>query len=446
MSNALGTAIAFTALGATVVVSGVLLLFNPQSREVRWYVLFQACVTFWLLTLGLVHATGDLATWGSPYAAGVLLMPGFFTAFALVAARARSGALTITVVLAAAAIAAAIGTDLLPSAARIAAFAIWLPGGWIAGSLILWHGHRHELASPGRAPALIVVPLLLTTPVAILGGALFGEAFFEYGMPLVVLGIHALVLVGVARHRFYDIEVRAVRSGELASRAAEAERLAAVGELAAIVAHEVRNPLTGVRSLAQRIAEEDVDPERRGRYAAVILEELARVERIVANLLAVSRHRPEADWSPGPTPLEPLFQDLLLLVQGRAARAGVTIRARAGDVVAPTPREPLAQALLNLLLNSIRHSPPGGTVDLFSSEENGDVIVLVRDAGPGIPPADRDRIFEPFQTGDVAGTGLGLSVVRRLARELGWSIDVDDASGGGAEFRIRMTAREGVPT
>src|SRR5690606_33326121 len=79
------------------------------------------------------------------------------------------------------------------------------------------------------------------------------------------------------------------------------------------------------------------------------------------------------------------------------------------------------------------------TVTLSASD--GDrVTISVRDTGPGVPPAERSRIFEPFYTASVDGTGLGLSVVRRIARELGWELEVDDAPGGGAEFRIRLPA------
>src|SRR5690606_10604848 len=97
------------------------------------------------------------------------------------------------------------------------------------------------------------------------------------------------------------------------------------------------------------------------------------------------------------------------------------------------------QALLNLLLNALAHTPRGGVVTLSASA--GDrVTISVRDTGPGVPAAERSRIFEPFHTASVDGTGLGLSVVRRIARELDWELEVDDAPGGGAEFRIRLPA------
>ncbi|MBD0320665.1 MAG: ATP-binding protein, partial [Gemmatimonadetes bacterium] len=93
------------------------------------------------------------------------------------------------------------------------------------------------------------------------------------------------------------------------------------------------------------------------------------------------------------------------------------------------------------LLNAIRHTPAGGTVHLGArpAGAGAGVEVVVRDDGPGVPAGERERIWEPFHS-DGAGSGLGLAVVRRLARELGWDARVDGAPGGGAEFSIHIPA------
>jgi signal transduction histidine kinase len=282
------------------------------------------------------------------------------------------------------------------------------------------------------------VLVLSGIPFAVIGGFLLdGGSFFLYVMPLVTVGVQLLVFYGVARLRFYDIEVRAVRSGELAARTAEQERLAVLGEVAASLAHEIRNPLTGVRSLAQRLAEDSIDEERRRRYATVILEEAGRLERIVSNLLGLAKRSAIQPGSAAATPLALLFEDLSLLLDAHTRKAGVTLTVGGGHLVAPAPREALAQALLNLLLNAVAHSPRGGRVELLAREDEAGVELVVRDAGAGVPPEDRERIFEPFHSGS-GGTGLGLAVVRRLARELGWEIATGEAPGGGAEFRITL--------
>lgn len=444
MADPIATAIAFTALGASVLATGLVLLLNPGSRAVRWYAAFLCAISLWLLALGVLSTgAGARGIWTTVYAAAVMMLPVLFLASATVEQPALPRAAPWLVTgagLALLPLGVAALEGRLPAAGAITA--AWQGAGWAAGSILHWRAPRRlplRDARDRRAYRL-VLGLVLLAPLAAAAGHLLGtQAFFTYVMPLVVLAVHFAVFVGVVRLRFYDVDVRVARSAEIASRAGEVERLAAVGELAASVAHEVRNPLTGMRSLAQRIAEEAVDEERRRRYAEVIVEETGRVERIVAGLLSLARRGTLGAWSGDAAPLDAVFDDLLLLTSARAARAGIAVRAERTAILAPAPREALAQALLNLLLNALAHTPRGGTVTLSASDGER-VTISVRDAGPGVPAAERARIFEPFHTASVDGTGLGLSVVRRIARELDWQLEVDDAPGGGAEFRIRLPA------
>jgi signal transduction histidine kinase len=249
--------------------------------------------------------------------------------------------------------------------------------------------------------------------------------------------VQIALFIGVTQLRFYDIETRSARRGELATDAAALQRHAMIGELTASFAHEVRNPLTGVRSLAQRLAEDEVDDPTRRRYAEVIVREVGRVERIVADLLGVARRGATRSQETGPIELAPLFDDLRILLAPRADRSKVELRADHGSLRVSASRETLAQVILNLLLNAIEHSPGGGRVELGARPDGDSAVIAVRDHGPGVPVADRDRIFEPLVSLR-GGSGLGLAVVRRIAKESGWSVDVADAPGGGAEFRLRV--------
>ena len=434
--NPFAVAIAFFACGVVFFSTATLLLFNPRSRGVRWYALFQAGLMSWLGVQGWMFATGG--TRGPLFFGIIHMLPAFFLAFALAEGLDRPDWQAL--------LAVGVGLALLPWAVRRdggVMLDVWQVVAWVGGTVpLVRFGMRSRQAKGAGERRLnlgVVAGMVAVLPLGLIGGYLTQGAHSVYALPLAMVWIQLLIFVGVSRLRFYDIEVRASRTGELAAAAAEQERLAVLGELSASVAHEVRNPLTGMRSLAQRLAEDDVDDAKRRRYAAVILEEAERVERIVANLLGFARRasvRPE----PGArTALAPLFDDLLLLVEAHARKGGVTVAADAGGSVAAAPREALAQAILNLLLNAIRHTPAGGTVHLAARRAGGELEVVVSDSGPGVPAAERERIWEPFRS-EGGGTGLGLAVVRRLARERGWEARVGGAPGGGAEFSIRIPA------
>lgn len=434
MEDPLAVVLAFTAFGANLVGAIFLLLLNSGSRTIRWYVLFLMSVNFWLLSQGMVHIDAQ-PFWTVCLAYAVCILPMTFFVFAVSESNRPwwHGVLLLAVL-----------SAFLPWAARGIYHEkgwtfgmVWMYAGWLAGSAVLWKRNSHPglRGKPeGRLRARIVLlAFLLIAPISVVASLLVhGYGFILYGMPVITMLVLLLTFYGITRLQFYDIEVRVRRTGDIAASASQTERLAVLGELAATIAHEVRNPLTGVRSLAQRIAEEDVPADKRARYAEVILEETARVERLVNNLLDVSR-KPSLSVSSS-TSLDVLFEDLKLLVGSRAADKGVVIETKADDAVVKAPREALAQVLLNLLINAIAHTPPGSKIRMCA---DGNVITIV-DQGPGIPTSEREKIFDPFYTTSVDGTGLGLSVVRHLARENNWQVTVDDGQDGGARFKLTV--------
>ncbi len=439
-SEPLAAAIAFLALGANGLGTTFQLLVAPRSRTVRWFALFEANIMLWLGLQGWIFATGEIGSLGPLYEGTVHMLPGIFLATTLVDVRGWSDAKALGVVALSAALLPISLGNLIGGAGDTGLVMVWQVLGWTAGSVL--HARSRPAVDPGvrrRLRAAVGWTLLAIGPVAVVAGWLAGGDFFVYVMPLLTIGMHVLVLFGIVHLRFYDIEVRASRSGQTAARAAEIERLAVVGEMAASFAHEVRNPLTGVRSLAQRLAEEDVTEPKRRQYAELMVREISRVDGIVARILGVARRAPGADGDRGPTPLEPLFEDLRLLVAGRAERQGVEIRVKPGGLAAAAGRDALAQVLLNLLLNALDHSPEGGAVELAAGRAGESVLLTVRDQGPGVPATERDRVFDALYSG-TGGTGLGLAVVRRVTGEHGWSIEVADAPGGGAEFRLGIPA------
>lgn len=427
-------AIAFSALGANFMGSALLVLFNPRNPSVRWFAAFVLLQLVWLTLQGIEALQGLTPVWQQVMGLDVHFMPALFAGAALVQARgARAGLLPFLPMLVALLVLPLMRWQPLDSPLT----PVWHALAW-GTPAVIYSRHRRKQ----RAPSARRLNLLLTliVPIGVVGALLTGGAFVYYMLPLMTIFIQLLIFTGVVYHRYYDIEVRAARTGELAANAAERDRLALLGELSATIAHEVRNPLTGIRSLTQRMAEAPLDEDRRSRYAEVILGEITRLDRIVGNLNDLARRSSRASADAGPTELRPLFEDLALLVEARARRAGVRITVAPEEPLAPCAREPLAQALLNLLINAISHSPEGAIVELGSSRSRDRVTIHVRDQGPGVPAERRGEIFEAFQTSS-SGTGLGLTVVRRLAEEQDWTVDVADAAGGGAEFRIHVKDR-----
>jgi signal transduction histidine kinase len=199
------------------------------------------------------------------------------------------------------------------------------------------------------------------------------------------------------------------------------------GEIAAMVAHEVRNPLTGVRSLAQRMGEDTLTDERRRRYAAVIVREVDRVEQMVGALLRTSRRT--AGRTEERAALGELFDDVGLLVSGRFRAAGVHLVLEPPAPGVATARRPMAQVLLNLLLNAVAQAPPQSTVRVCARlVDDARVEVAVEDRGPGVPAGEREAIFAPFHSA-TGGSGLGLAVARRLCEDEGWEICVEETPG-----------------
>ncbi len=249
--------------------------------------------------------------------------------------------------------------------------------------------------------------------------------------------------LGLAFNRMMD-ELEEAGQTEAARRTqlAHTEKMAALGTLAAGVAHEVNNPLAGILGCVENMQADPENREMRDRYLMLIHDGLQRIERTVANLLDFSKRR---ELRLEPTSLNHCLRHVAELVDYQIRKGGVDLRLELA------PEDPLVQAdhfqieqlFLNLVLNALQAMPKGGMLTLKTKPADGRVIAEVRDTGVGIPDAIRDRIFDPFFTTRAVGegTGLGLAVSDSIVRAHGGRMDVESRAGAGTAFRVSLPSR-----
>ncbi|HKP13778.1 MAG TPA: ATP-binding protein [Blastocatellia bacterium] len=248
------------------------------------------------------------------------------------------------------------------------------------------------------------------------------------------------VAVEVEGCRLVEEKVRLER--ELAAR----ERLATLGQMAAQVAHEVKNPLSAIKSIAQVMREEEALKDY-DRDLELIVSEIDRLNRTVSQLLAFSRPS-RADQRP--VPLAELLDSSVALITAEAKEQGVAIKTEPADAVTLTGAQAgaLREALSNLVINAVQAMGGGGEVTIRAhveaarraKQDAARLVLTVTDDGPGIPADAQQKVFEPFYSTKSRGTGLGLAIVQRRAVELGGIVELISpvADGQGTQFRLSV--------
>lgn len=233
----------------------------------------------------------------------------------------------------------------------------------------------------------------------------------------------------------------------LEEEAKRRERLAAMGELAAGVAHEIRNPLNAIDMTVQRFGTEFIPVENRGEYdvlVRIVESELNRVNGIVEQFLLFAR---PPELAPDLTDVDALIRDLVIVIEGKTASKSLQLALNLQlEKQVVVDREQLAQAVLNLLLNAVEATPEGGMISVSTLFRHADTMpfeavgqwveLTVSDTGVGIDETVLTHIFDPYFTTKDGGTGLGLSLVARIVEEHGGRIDVQSQVGAGTTFRI----------
>lgn len=207
------------------------------------------------------------------------------------------------------------------------------------------------------------------------------------------------------------------------------DRLSILGELTASLAHEIRNPLGGIQGAAEIIRRKAEHMPELTEFAQIQMREIGRLNQVVENYLSLARKDSSSSQA---ADLCQLISDTLKLSRLSAAKKDIQLSADLPKQAVSAVINPLQiqQVLLNLTLNSIQALTNGGKVSIRLTRENKTACISVQDNGPGIPEADRDKIFTTFFTTKKTGTGLGLSIVRRIVQQHTGKIDFETGPQG----------------
>jgi signal transduction histidine kinase len=260
------------------------------------------------------------------------------------------------------------------------------------------------------------------------------HAIVILGLGILGAGILGMAAIFHNQHTHMQ-EVKALEAEVL-----HRERLAALGNLAATVAHEIRNPLNAISMGLQRLKVEfhpTDDQEDYSRLTELMLGEVHRLNSIVEQFLSLAR---PLEIKHEPLRVQDVLNEVATLVEGEAEQSKVRIRVVAPLTLPPlkADREYFRQTLLNLILNGLQAMPEGGTLTLAANKSNGNILISVTDTGTGITAENQRRIFEPYFTTKTKGTGLGLAVSRRIIEAHGGTITAANEAGGGCRFVISL--------
>jgi two-component system sensor histidine kinase HydH len=309
---------------------------------------------------------------------------------------------------------------------------------WVDVALVdlkLPDGHGTELAVQlkDRAPDCEVVMLTGFASVESAAAAVRAGAWAYLVKPCATAEL-LLTVEQALRHVRTQAEKR-----ELARRAQVAEKLAAVGTLTAGLSHEIRNPLNGA-SLQLAVLERRVKKLEGGLQPPLleplmlVRDEIRRLDHILEDFLQFARPAP---FTPHPVPLFPVLQRVATLLAADAERRGLKLQLDCPeDSMVRGDEGQLRQVFMNLCLNALDATPSGGLVEISCSALDGQLVVHVDDAGPGITDDARQRIFEPFFTTKASSSGLGLPISNAIITRHGGAIAVGASPSGGARISV----------
>jgi len=223
-----------------------------------------------------------------------------------------------------------------------------------------------------------------------------------------------------------------------------ADRLSALGELSAGMAHEIRNPLGSIKGAVEILKDDYRPDEAKYEFIRILQKETDRLNQIVQEFLGFARPKqPEFQVAD----LNKSIESVLTLTAQEAKKAGVTVEKSLDPSIGKRSLDVglLKQAFLNLILNAIQAMPQGGVLSVESGLREHALEVTIRDTGIGIPEENRKKLFSPFFTTKKNGTGLGLAITYRIIQNHRGTIDVKSEQGKGTTFAVKIPIVESLP-
>jgi two-component system sensor histidine kinase HydH len=219
------------------------------------------------------------------------------------------------------------------------------------------------------------------------------------------------------------------------------EKLSTLGEMAAVLAHEIRNPLGSIRGTAEILRDDYRPGDPKHEFIEIQIKETERLNHVVEDFLRMARQQPMElrDCS-----IREELATIVTLVAKDAHDRGISLRFEPSSeqAIVRGDGEKLRQAFLNIVINALQATPSGGSVNIVLNRLESGFELCFRDSGSGISPKNLQRIFEPFFTTKADGTGLGLAVTRKIIEGHGGTLHIESEAGRGTTATVRLPAQE----
>lgn len=301
-----------------------------------------------------------------------------------------------------------------------------------------------ELKGIGKWAVPINVDKKLTA-VLILGGGNEPEIFNLQKECIEFISGYVSLLLSNYYNRLQMQEMKSYYE-DLIIKTEIAERLASLGTIAAGLAHEIKNPLVSIKTLAELLPERFEDPEFRTHFTNIAITEIDRIESIVSDLLGFAKS-PEPRFEP--LNLDRFLDSIILMLSSQLTKRRIIVLKRLPEdlPIVYADQSQIKQVLLNLFINSMEAMPDGGEITVEVIRDDGvpddeKVIIRIKDTGYGIKDDDKIHLFKPFFTTKGSGTGLGLSICKRIIEKHNGEIEIESDYNNGTTVSFKLHVRK----